>query len=137
MCEINIDLHSDVPIYKQIMEQIKLGIATNQIKPGERLSSARDLSTQLNVNQGTVVRAYRELRQDGILQSRCRRGTTIVDFDSSHDNFLRNDWLAQQVNEFMKNILGRGYSIEEFQAELQLQMLNFTLKIDDKADHQN
>jgi GntR family transcriptional regulator len=119
MCEININLHSEMPIYKQIMDQIK---------PGERLSSAQDLSARLNVNQGTVVRAYRELRKDGILQSRCRRGTTIIDFNNRHDQYIRTDWLSLQVNEFMKNILARGYSLAELKSEMAAQILNFTHK---------
>ena len=73
---------SDVPLYKQIVEQISRLVASERWPPGHRLPSVRGLAEQLVINHNTVARAYRELERQGLVTS--RRGDGVFVADQSH-----------------------------------------------------
>lgn len=73
---LSIDLHNGVPAYRQIMDQIKLQIATGLMPPGTQLPSTRGLSAELALNPMTISKAYSLLERDGILER--RRGQTLI-----------------------------------------------------------
>ena len=73
---LSIDLHNGVPAYRQIMDQIKLQIATGLLPAGAELPSTRTLSAELALNPMTVSKAYGLLERDGILER--RRGQTLT-----------------------------------------------------------
>ena len=80
---------SEAPIYKQIVEQVKQLIAIDRLHPGDRLPAVRQLAQYLGISQGTVVRAYIELKQEGIIHSRRSRGTIVSPADGSAQSRLR------------------------------------------------
>ena len=61
---------SGVPIYLQLMEQVKHGIETGALRPGEQLPGIRPLAEELVVNPNTVAKAYRELEHEGVIELR-------------------------------------------------------------------
>ncbi len=65
----HIDAGSGIPIYEQIERQVKFSIANGTLLVGERVPSVRELAVQAAVNVNTVARAYRELQQQGVLDS--------------------------------------------------------------------
>lgn len=65
-----IDPHSGVPVYRQLFEQVRLHIADGLLRPGERLPSASELSSELGVNPAGVGKAYRHLERAGFLERR-------------------------------------------------------------------
>jgi GntR family transcriptional regulator len=71
-----IDHHNGVPAYRQIMDQVKLQIATGMLAPGTEMLSTRALSAELALNPMTVSKAYSILEHDGVLER--RRGQTLV-----------------------------------------------------------
>ncbi len=73
---LSIDLHNGVPAYRQIMDQIKLQIATGLLPPGAELPSTRALSASLVLNPMTISKAYSLLERDGVLER--RRGQTLI-----------------------------------------------------------
>ena len=73
---ISIDHRNGVPAYRQIMDQIKLQIATALLNPGAELPSTRALSAELALNPMTVSKAYGLLEHDGVLER--RRGQTLI-----------------------------------------------------------
>lgn len=73
---LTINLHNGVPAYRQIMDQLRLQIATGQMPPGSELASTRSLSAELKLNPMTVSKAYALLERDGVLER--RRGQTLV-----------------------------------------------------------
>jgi len=73
---LSIDLHNGVPAYRQIMDQIKLQIATGLLPPGSELPSTRALSAELALNPMTISKAYGLLEHDGVLER--RRGQTLI-----------------------------------------------------------
>ena len=77
MIQFNLDLKSGVSFHRQIMDQIKYGIASGRLLPGEQLPTVRDLAVQLEVNPNTVRKAYSELDILGILDTQQGTGTFV------------------------------------------------------------
>ena len=73
-----IDLSSGLPVYRQIIEQVRRAVASGLLKPGDQLPTVRDLAVELTVNFNTVSRAYMELQRDGIIVSGAGRGSFVA-----------------------------------------------------------
>jgi GntR family transcriptional regulator len=76
--DIVISTGSTTPIYRQITEQIRLGVATGKAAVGDQLPSVRALAEELVVNPNTVARAYGDLAREGLIESRSGRGVFII-----------------------------------------------------------
>jgi GntR family transcriptional regulator len=68
---------SGVPIYLQLMEQVKHGIETGALRPGEQLPGIRPLAEELVINPNTVAKAYRELEHEGVIEIRHGAGAFV------------------------------------------------------------
>lgn len=68
-----------VPVYLQLKEQVKHAIAIGALRPGDQLPTVRKLAEQLVINPNTVVRTYRELQQEGIVELKQGSGAFIRD----------------------------------------------------------
>jgi GntR family transcriptional regulator len=68
---------SGVPIYLQLMEQVKHGIETGALRPGEQLPGMRPLAEELVINPNTVAKAYRELEHEGVIELRHGAGAFV------------------------------------------------------------
>ncbi|HTS61230.1 MAG TPA: GntR family transcriptional regulator [Candidatus Acidoferrales bacterium] len=75
--EIRIDVRDGVPIYLQIVEQVKRNVALGRLKPEEGLPSVRQLALDLTINPNTVARAYLELEHQGVIYKRQGQGTFV------------------------------------------------------------
>jgi molybdate-binding protein/DNA-binding transcriptional regulator YhcF (GntR family) len=123
MVEIKLDYSSSTPLYQQIAEQLRQFIATEQIKPGDRLPSIRQLSRQLNINPNTVCRAYLELEQEQILVSRRGGGTSVMSQDKiSNIKAGRQKKLLESMDDDIIKSLSQGYSPEELEAAFYLSL---------------
>ena len=80
--QIHISSQDGVPIYLQIVNQVKYLVASGRLEPGEELPPIRTLAEQLLVNPNTVARAYRELELAGIVTKRRTAGTYVSDSTS-------------------------------------------------------
>ncbi len=67
---IVVDPHSGVPVYRQLISQIKFHVASGLLEPGDELPSTRGLSARLGVNPMTVSKAFRLLEQEGVVERR-------------------------------------------------------------------
>jgi GntR family transcriptional regulator len=76
---IRLDHASGVPIYRQIIEQIRYAIARGELQPGHQLPTVRQLAVDLSVNPNTVIKAYKELEIRGNLATQQGTGTFISD----------------------------------------------------------
>jgi GntR family transcriptional regulator len=75
---IDIVTGSAVPIYRQIVDQVRLAAATGALAAGEALPSVRSLAERLAINPNTVARAYADLARDGVLESQQGRGVFVA-----------------------------------------------------------
>jgi GntR family transcriptional regulator len=71
-------LDDETPLHEQVAAEIRRAIADGEAGPGERLPPARDMAGVLGVNANTVLRALRQLREEGLLEFRRGRGITVV-----------------------------------------------------------
>ena len=74
---VNIDPSNGLPIYMQIVQQIKRGVAVGRLQPEDPLPSVRQLATELRVNPNTVARAYLDLEIEGVIYKRQGHGTFV------------------------------------------------------------
>ena len=75
--QIKLDFRSGIPIYVQIIDQIKHLVATGVLRPDDQLPTVRQLASDLRVNFNTIARAYRMLDEDGVISTQQGRGTYI------------------------------------------------------------
>jgi GntR family transcriptional regulator len=80
---LRINFSSGVPIYLQLMEQIKHAVATGAIRASEQLPTIRKIAEELTMNPNTVARAYRELEREGIVEVRHGLGVFVAGPQSS------------------------------------------------------
>ena len=78
MRNVNLDRRSPLSLYEQVAAEIRRAIADGEAKPGERLPPAKDLAHVLGCNTSTVLRALRQLRDEGLLEFRRGRGITVT-----------------------------------------------------------
>jgi len=77
MIAFKLDVKSGVPFHRQIVDQIRYGIASGRLLPGEQLPTVRELAVQLQVNPNTVRKAYSDLELLGILDTQQGTGTFV------------------------------------------------------------
>ena len=77
--DLRINFASGVPIYLQLMEQIKHAVDTGAIRGGEQLPTIRKIAEELRMNPNTVARAYRELEREGVIDVRHGSGSYVVE----------------------------------------------------------
>ena len=73
----SVDPHSGVPLYLQLIDQVKRGVALGTLVPGEQLPTVKALAVDLTVNPNTVARAYRELERDRVIETSPGRGSFV------------------------------------------------------------
>lgn len=76
---IVIDHADPAPLYRQIIAQVTGQVAAGDLTPGDRLPSAGELAASLQLNRNTVLQAYRELRDEGVIELRRGRGAVVLD----------------------------------------------------------
>jgi GntR family transcriptional regulator len=84
-----LNVSSGVPLYVQLMEQIKHAVETGALRPGDQLPTIRALAQELVMNSNTVVRAYRELEHEGIVDLRHGLGAFISSSVSARGKVMR------------------------------------------------
>jgi GntR family transcriptional regulator len=123
MPEIVVNYDPQVPIYKQIADQIKQYIVDKGYKPGYRMPSVRGLSQKLSVNPATVAHAYHQLGKEGVLTANRRHGTMVAGETGNQPRMpLRQSRLYGLVNNLILDTLSRGYTPDEIETMLGSQL---------------
>ena len=115
---LTLDTASGVPIYRQIADWVKVGVAGGMLGPGLQLPTVRQLAVDLNVNYNTVARAYLELEHQGIVHTLRGKGTFIADREVTEDEVVRAAKLRELVSEFLSRAAEFGFSPGEVHADL-------------------
>jgi GntR family transcriptional regulator len=114
----HLDLHSGVPVYRQIIDQILGGIASGRLAMGDQIPTVRQVAVDLAINPNTVVRAYRELEIRGVLETQQGTGTFIAAKKVKQDEVERRRRLAQLVSEFLARAGSAGFTVDELKEQL-------------------
>ena len=113
-----LDLHSGVPVYRQIIDQVTGGMAAGVLGPGDQLPTVRQVAVDLAINPNTVVRAYRELEIRGVLETQQGTGTFITQKKIKRDEVARQRQLTQLVSEFVGRAGAGGFTIQDLLEQL-------------------
>ncbi len=112
--DLKLDFRSELPIYTQIVEQIRRLVANGVLKPGDQLPTVRQLATELRVNFNTIARAYRLLDEAGLISTQQGRGTYIWEQPSPAKNQqLRRQVLEELTRQYLADASKLGFSLEE------------------------
>ena len=111
---LNLDFHSGLPIYTQIVNQIQSQLVNGILKPGDQLPTVRALASELRVNFNTVARAYRILDEERIISTQQGRGTYITEIPPPEiSEKLRRESLAELTQRFINEAFRLGFSERE------------------------
>ncbi|HEV3200653.1 MAG TPA: GntR family transcriptional regulator [Bryobacteraceae bacterium] len=116
--EFRLDLHSGVPVYRQIIDQVMGGIAASALAGGDQLPTVRQVAVDLSINPNTVVRAYRELEIRGVLETQQGTGTFVSYQKVKRDDVERERQLNQLVSEFVSRAGSAGFTIKDLLEQL-------------------
>jgi GntR family transcriptional regulator len=108
-----LDLHSGMPVYRQLIDQVRGGIASGSLKAGDQLPTVRQLAVDLAINPNTVMRAYRELELSGLLETHQGTGTFIASKKVEKNSAERERHLGQMAGEFAARAGAAGFTLEE------------------------
>ena len=106
MRNVKVDRDDSLDLHAQVAAEIRCAISDGEAKPGERLPPAKDLAAILGVNTNTVLRALRELRDEGLLEFRRGRGITVT-------GTPEQSALIEQAKELLHYARTQGYRPDE------------------------
>src|SRR5690242_1586946 len=113
-----LDLHSGVPVYRQIIDQVRSGVASGSLSAGDQLPTVRQLAVDLAINPNTVLRAYRELELGGLLETHQGTGTFISTQKVRGGEVERSRQLAQIVRDCVARAGAAGFMVEDLIEQL-------------------
>jgi GntR family transcriptional regulator len=128
--DISIVTGSDVPIYRQIVDQVCRAIATGGLTPGDQLPSVRGLAEQLVINPNTVRKTYADLVREGVLESRQGKGVFVARRRAIYTKAERARRLDAALEAFVNEGVYLGFAPDELHEALSRKLRQFTDTID-------
>ncbi|ELP35265.1 transcriptional regulator, GntR family [Rhodopirellula baltica SWK14] len=125
-----VDPSNGVPIYSQIVRQVKFAVAEQTLRPGQLLPSVRQLSQQLAVNPNTVARAFQDLQSEGVIETLRGRGVVVCKGAVERCRKQRRSILAERLSAVLTEALQAGLSAKEVRklVDEQLRTLDGTIE---------
>jgi len=124
MIEFKLDLKSGVPFHRQIVDQIRYGIASDRLMPGEQLPTVRELAVHLSVNPNTIRKAYSELEILGILDTQQGTGTFVSHQQVEIGEAEKERMLRQICDELVARGNQYGFTLKEIVTHMQRRIEN-------------
>lgn len=121
MIDFKLDPKTGAPFYRQIIDQIKFGIASGNLKIGEQLPTVRSLAVDLKVNLNTVAKAYKELEIQNVLETQQGTGTFISKIEIQISEKEKSKKLQDICNQFCTIAFSYGFSVEDIIKQLKKQ----------------
>jgi GntR family transcriptional regulator len=111
---LRLDFYSKVPIYVQIVDQVKALVEAGNLAAGEQLPTVRALASELRINFNTVARAYRILHEESVISTQQGRGTYVLERSPAPDaKRLRRERLAALAEDWVEEAQRLGFRPEE------------------------
>jgi GntR family transcriptional regulator len=108
-----LNLESGVPVYRQIMDQVRGAMASGSLSAGDQLPTVRQLAVDLAINPNTVARAYRELELGGLLETHQGTGSFISTQKIKRGDAERERQLAQIVGDCVSRAGAMGFTVDD------------------------
>ncbi|NAS11131.1 GntR family transcriptional regulator [Poritiphilus flavus] len=121
MIKFRLDPKTGIPFYRQIIDQIKFGIASGNLKTGEQLPTVRSLAVELKVNLNTIAKAYKELEIQNILETHQGTGTFINENKVKISAREKEEKLKDICSEFSSIAYSYGFSVDDIIDQLKKQ----------------
>ena len=112
MIQHKIDFNSSVPVYRQVIQGIKLEMLSGRLQPGNQLPPIRELAKILKLNPNTVAKAYYNLEEEGFIESKRGSGNWVNYKNNKLDN-LRKGMIEDEVKGLLERVFSLGASIED------------------------
>jgi GntR family transcriptional regulator len=109
---MDLEFDDKMPIYLQIMDHIKMDIATEKLKANDKLPSVREMATNLKVNPNTLQRAYQELERLGIVYTQRGMGTFVGEKENMIDD-LKQEMAKEVMDSFILRMKRLGFTEQE------------------------
>jgi GntR family transcriptional regulator len=116
--QIQIATGISTPIYRQIVDQISVAVASGTLEPGERMPSVRTIAENLIINPNTVARAYSDLVRDGVLSTQPGRGIFVGERRQRLSEMERGERLTKACDQFVNSVALLGYTNSELLQEI-------------------
>jgi GntR family transcriptional regulator len=111
--DIRIDPADGVPIYRQIVNQVRYAVASGLLEPGDELPTIRALALRLKVTPNTIVKAYEELESAGVLQKRHGSGTFVSGERTRLADRERRRIIEQRIDALLTEAHHLGFTLED------------------------
>lgn len=111
--QFGLDLQSGMPVYRQLIDQVRGGVAAGALHAGDQLPTVRQLAVDLAINPNTVLRAYRELELGGLLETHQGTGTFITKKKLEKNGGERERQLTQIASEVAARAGAAGFTLDE------------------------
>lgn len=115
---IQIDHHCGVPIYRQVMDQVRMLILTEHLRSGKQLTPVRELAVELRVNPMTISKAYSQLEAEGILERRRGVGLFVSELSKSKRGRAQAMLLKDLLRKIAHTAIQMGIPPDEIHAQL-------------------
>ncbi len=106
------EFDDDIPIYKQLVEKLKLEIVLGNFKSGEKLPSVRELSSMILVNPNTIQRSLSELEQDGLIYTKRTSGKFVTE-DENIIHQVKKELATKKIDNFINDMNTLGLNKNE------------------------
>ncbi len=111
--EIIINVNDSIPLFTQLVDQIKKGVVNGELQPKAPLPSIRQLANDLGVNHNTIAKAYRLLERDGVIETKGYRGTFVHPEAKANSTIDLNAWILSKLSDTIKEIRKSGATDSE------------------------
>jgi GntR family transcriptional regulator len=122
---LELDPQSPIPLYLQLVEQVRRLLALGALRPGDRFLTVRELGARARVNRNTAARAIAELEREGIVRTRVGQGTFIADGAPQMDAAQRESALDTAIEKLLVEAHGLGIPPEELGWRLHRKLEHF------------
>ncbi|MFC1556206.1 GntR family transcriptional regulator, partial [candidate division KSB1 bacterium] len=111
-----------VPIFAQLVNQVKQAVLSDELQVGSTLPSIRQLASELNLNHKTVAKAYRILERDSVIETKGYRGTFIHSNAKANSSIDLNQWASAEIRETIKALRESGVTDSEIRIAFRNEM---------------
>jgi GntR family transcriptional regulator len=129
---MQVDPSSSVPVYAQIVDQVKNAVASGLLIAGDKLPSIRALGKELRVNPNTIIRAYKELEGEGVIISKRGQGNFVTERESSLTEEVKCEMISKTIDRLLTEAYHLQLSDDKVLELIKLKMLRLSKETEGK-----